>query len=454
MNTIVLDKQTVTEKINTSNKRANYEDFIKNHTNYDFIPDNLKQNWVSVSKNGINPRKNYWVNKLQELIKDGYLPTESTLTNLAKYIHPTKNHVCKSCGLEHSIFYVYPTENTWKWLNKNFNVNKNDVNKSYTIFQLFENIEITRKHNDFIKYFDKPMDELKYDCYNDKYNGKKLSPGVMGNPPDRLDGFHCYNNICGCRPTKDKGRHPDNMKKYTRDRRAYEMISDGNVLLANALMGKLNTVKHKCFMCNKEETMTADHIGPISLGFIHDPNNFQACCSKCNSSKNNRFTQTDINKIKLKEEQGISMISWWAEFCWNKCKRLHDNPEIIQNILNNNAKKMLHIIEWFKNNKVDVLKDFIQEEYINHKHSYKIDSINILDNGYIEYKVTSVISEKNTKTKQKDRTIEVCLENNNKQNRKIKAELNHDEVNMLIECNNTNFKEIICKVLENEYSNV
>ena len=74
-------------------------------------------------------------------------------TNLAKYIHPTKNHVCKSCGLEHSIFYVYPTENTWKWLNKNFNVNKNNMNKSHTIFQLFENIEITSKHNDFMKYF-------------------------------------------------------------------------------------------------------------------------------------------------------------------------------------------------------------------------------------------------------------------------------------------------------------
>ena len=32
----------------------------------------------------------------------------------------------------------------------------------------------------------------------------------MGNPPDRLDGFHSYNNCC--RPTADKGRSDENMK--------------------------------------------------------------------------------------------------------------------------------------------------------------------------------------------------------------------------------------------------
>ena len=114
-------------------------------------------------------------------------------------------------------------------------------------------------------------------------------------------GFHCYNSICDCRKSKDKGRSDENMKSYSRDRRAYEMMSDGNVLLANTMMGKLNTVTSNCFMCGKSKKMTADHIGPISLGFIHDPMNFQACCSSCNSSKNNRLTQEDIEKIKEKE---------------------------------------------------------------------------------------------------------------------------------------------------------
>ena len=47
----------------------------------------------------------------------------------------------------------------------------------------------------------------------------------MGNPPDRLDGFHSYNRCC--RGTSDKGRFKENLKRYGDDRRAYENWSDG-----------------------------------------------------------------------------------------------------------------------------------------------------------------------------------------------------------------------------------
>ena len=427
--------------------RNNYENEIRKHDNYDFIPIEHKDNWVSVSQKGENPRSTSWNSKREELILSGEIPTNSNLTNVARYIHPTGKHICKMCHQECSIFYVYPTKNTWKWISKNFDIIKNEEDKSYTIFQLYHTIKNTCKDTKFTQYFGKSIDELKKECYGDKYTGKKLSPGVMGNPPDRLDGFHCYNSICDCRNTKDKGRSDENMKSYTRDRRAYEMYSDGNLLLANKTMGKLNTKINKCFMCNRMEQMTADHIGPISLGFIHDPLNFQACCSRCNSGKNNRLSQEDISKITSKEEEGITMISWWAENCWSKIRK--GDLKNIQNDLDANAKKMLSIIEWFKENKPDVLREFITTQCIlNIDQSYNIKELDVLDNGTIKYNYTVSASEKKTKAKQKERTIEILLEKDGKINRKVKMKLSKDEIKYLSECELANFKSKICKVLE------
>ena len=432
---------------NDYSERNKYENLIRENSNYSFIDPELKKNWVSVSQRGENPRTKSWNSKHKELILSGKLPKNCNLTNVARYIHPTGKHICKMCDQECSIFYVYPNKNTCKWLLKIFNITINEENKSYTIFELYDSIEDTTKDDKFTKYFGKSIDELKKECYSDKYTGKKLSPGVMGNPPDRLDGFHCYNSICDCRKTKDKGRSDENMKTYTRDRRAYVMMSDGNVLLANRIMGDLNTKSNLCFMCNNTEQMTADHIGPISLGFIHDPLNFQACCSKCNSSKNNRLTQKDINKIRSKEEKGYTMTSWWAENCWSKVKNL--DLKNIQKELDINAKKMLSIIEWFKENKPAVLRVFIMTYYIlNFEQSYNIKELHILDNGAITYDYTVSTSAKKTKTIQKERTIEILLEKGDKVNRKVKMKLSKEEIKYLSECEVANFKSKICKVLE------
>ena len=60
----------------------------------------------------------------------------------------------------------------------------------------------------------------------DKCAKGKLSPGVMCNPPDRLDGFHTY-NAC-CRSVEDTGRHKENLARYTQYRRAYENWAEGD----------------------------------------------------------------------------------------------------------------------------------------------------------------------------------------------------------------------------------
>jgi len=419
-----------------------YEEEIKKHPNYRFLPENLREGWLSVSKNGLNPRSEYWTSELTRLKNSGELTESSSFANVARVIHPTKIHICQMCNVGTSIYYIYPNKTTIKWLNKVFELNI--LTGMDTIFDIYDRINHENKLELFTKYFGKPVDELKIDCYTDRYCGGKLSPGVMANPPDRLDGFHSYNSFC-CRKKNDKGRSDENMKSYTRDRRSYEMFSDGDNLLANIVMGKLNTVKTNCYLCNKPAIMTADHIGPISLGFVHDPINFQACCSACNSSKNNRLTQDDVNTLRTKEEFH-TIVSWWAKECWDKSKE--KDAKSVKTAMDNNAKKFLKILEWLKTNKFDIIKEVVEKEYSLSNKSYTISSISVdSSNGKITFIHNSKESTKKTKETQHKRSKEILLEISEKNNRKNKVTLTEPEITDLSNITYETFRETICKIL-------
>jgi Alw26I/Eco31I/Esp3I family type II restriction endonuclease len=413
-----------------------YKEHIESHPNYKFIPEEVKRNWTCVSKGGTNPRKAYWDEKQKELIESGAIPPQSSLVNVARHVHPTKKHTCEKCGAEHSIYFIYPTKNTWKWLAQ-IGVERSEQN-------IFDIYAASDKKQEFERYFGLPIHELETQCNNDRYTGSKLSPGVLGNPPDRLDGFHSYNSICGCRYMHDKGRGEANMKSYTRDRRAYELLSDGNCLQANALMGGLNTVTAQCFKCGKVEKMTADHIGPISLWFVHDTVNFQACCNACNSNKNNRMTNEDVGKIKAMEGAGKTLVSWWAADAWEKNK--DKNIASLRSALDDNTKKFLCIMVWLKMNNRSVLETFVDEFYMNHDKSYTIRNIEI-SGGVITFEHTEKISSKKKKSTQVKRTKQILLEINEKANRKNKVCLSTAEQAYLSDIRADTFKNKICKVL-------
>jgi hypothetical protein len=427
--------------------RNDYEEFIQSHENYNFIPSTLKSKWVSVSKKGENPRSIHWETERTKQIQLGNLSENATFTNLARLIHPNKTHVCKMCASSCSIYYVYPTKNTMKWLKKQFP--QDEYSPTESIFEIYDKITCQTKEAVFTKEFGKPISELKTDCFSDKYDGKKLSPGVFGNPPDRLDGFHCYNSICGCRPKEDKGRSDENMKSYSRDRRCYEMYSDGNVLLTNKLMGKLNTIESICVSCNKKLMMTGDHIGPISLGFVHDPINLQALCSSCNSSKNNRFTEADYNRLLTLETNGSQIVSWWAQACWNKCKtenKCNADVTVLRRELDRNAKKFMMIIEYIKSNHPIVLQQYIENDYTFDNNTYTIQSVDIRPDGAIHITYNSKASNKKTKTSQQTRSKEILLEHD-KKNRKVKITLTPEETEILSHITYETFRNTICAVL-------
>ena len=153
----------------------------------------------------------------------------------------------------------------------------------------------------------------------------RLGPGAMSNAPDRLDGFHTYNRCC--RSTADKGRSKTNLASYSTDRRVFEYWVDGNWVEANKTMGlfasdpevgKITCVNDAGYG-NHPIPCSADHIGPISLGFAHRPS-FQPLCTPCNSAKNNRMTILDIEKLIEAEKSGITVASWYAAPVWNQLK--------------------------------------------------------------------------------------------------------------------------------------
>jgi len=152
-----------------------------------------------------------------------------------------------------------------------------------------------------------------------------LSPGAMSNAPDRLDGFHSFNRCC--RSTADKGRSKQNLALYSTDRRAFEHWVDGNWVAANMLMGLINSNPHlKVEHCLNGEDMShprpcsADHIGPISLGFAHRPE-FQLLCKPCNSAKNNRLYYSDILNLRYAEANGEIVTSWYMAELWQRLNR-------------------------------------------------------------------------------------------------------------------------------------
>lgn len=197
---------------------------------------------------------------------------------------------------------------------------------------------------------------------------KCLGPGAMSNFPDRYDGFHTYNRCC--RAIQDKGRSKENLKSYTKDRRAYEYWSDGNIHAANQFMGS------RFF-----DGTSADHIGPISLGFVHASRYLQPMPSGDNSSKRDRLQIVDIEDIIETEKcTGIYPMSWQSKLIWEFTKNNYSKhpdkvPTFYRDALKQNMANFMYILrtilEKCPNNGEDFLVNaFLATNYDYFKYSY------------------------------------------------------------------------------------
>lgn len=316
-----------------------YTEFIVNHPNYSgLFYDRNKEgniNWVVAGKSpkGLL-RKKWWDNVC---VSNDIPLQKGCYAKAARLIHPTGIKICQCCGEGRSIFYEYPTKPTVALLN---DILGTEIDKDsdyerveHTIKEIIETwCDTAEKAQALAKAFNLPkpdgVEELIKSVYSNMVaqESPRFSPGVMSNSPDRYDGYHSY-CLC-CRTKFDTGRHTENMQTYGQDRRAYEEWSDGDYNLANRLMGEFRKQEAmQCPICGHVKKMSADHIGPISLGFCHSKN-FAPMCNGCNSAKNNRFTKRDVDKLLEIEASGEQVVSWHSKHIWDVLKHeIHDDRD-------------------------------------------------------------------------------------------------------------------------------
>jgi Alw26I/Eco31I/Esp3I family type II restriction endonuclease len=297
-----------------------YQELIVKHPAYKSLPNKFNAQgevtWVRPS----DKARALWWDELK--LKHG-LPDRASA---ARKVHPIElegKKPCSVCGRELSINYVYPNQSTLERLNSvlpvhHFNHFNEDISM---ICKIVEQASGKSGLQTVAKCFKVAQS---FETASELANliikaGKLLSPGVMSNAPDRLDGFHTYNGCC--RSTVDTGRHASNLARYSTDRRAYENWADGNWRAADRLMGefKKSSKQVPCPTCGKVRKMSADHIGPISLGFAHRME-FQPLCQSCNSAKGNRMTFGDLQKLLASENSGVQVVSWHSKNLWDSLK--------------------------------------------------------------------------------------------------------------------------------------
>lgn len=407
-----------------------YTEYIVQHPNYKGLFYERSKDgtvkWVVTGKSENGKKRLQW---WDEACKKYNVPIKKgCYAVIARRIHPTGKHVCQCCGRSLSIYYEYLNKRCLNKVNDFFELNLKQTD--YTIKEIIDNFCNERVQLDFIaSLFDLPLnlnkEQLLTTLYKERVDAmdNRLSPGVMSNLPDRFDGFHS-DGLC-CREKTDLGRYRDNLATYQQDRRAYEEWADGDYNLANRLMGEFHKGHklYKCPVCGKVTEMSADHIGPISLGFCHSKN-FAAMCKSCNSSKNNRFTFSDVQKLSEIEAEGEDVVSWHSRFIWNKYKHLvkdDDSAKLLSSIMlkcHQNVLKLFSLI--YSSTGKEFLLRYLHPQYSLYDIRFKeFDPLDLSKLKIIRKELDSKNKEKN-----QERYIRIAFESleefNNKNNRKTR----------------------------------
>lgn len=420
-----------------------YMDNIVNHPNYKGLAIKKKPDgsyaWIATAKSDVGQQRIDWcINKGQELglvIEHEAYP--GLYADVMLEIHPTKWKVCQICGKEMSLYYHYPNVNFLKSLNKEFGTDFTDTDH---ISDIWDELVTSGNSEKEIASFlikkgsltlnptttnkEEVIDALEFACRKD---GKKcLGPGAMSNFPDRYDGFHTYNRCC--RATQDKGRSKANLKSYTKDRRAYEYWSDGNIHAANQFMGS------EFF-----KGTSADHIGPISLGFVHDPRYLQPMSGSDNSSKRDRLQIEDIETIISTEKRtGVYPMSWQSKLIWEYIKNNYkQNPDKVASVyrdaLKQNMVNYMYILYSIMDRCENSGERFLTKAFLEPNYHYFEQSYTFNNNGEIVASSPRHYTGRNANETDRYRriAIEAVLDFQEKENRNNRASLTPAEESSL-----------------------
>jgi Alw26I/Eco31I/Esp3I family type II restriction endonuclease len=346
---------------------------IIEHPNYRDMPDLYNDKghvqWEAPSnrkggkfKDTHHKRRDWWRRKAVEIGIDPDSP--KWISRVAKTIHPTKQKPCKNCGRVMDIRYAYPSSTLLSRIKK-----LDYIDESFPLDPLEHVTDLVSRlvdrfgddaFNDLPKLFKTgsikvPRLESRLDAWlrwiTEEYipsEPSTLSPGVMSNAPDRLEGFHSF-NLC-CRSKADTGRSRENLRSYTTDRRVFEYWVEGDWVAADRMMGLIRTdpgLRGENCANGHPGPCSADHIGPISLGFTHRPE-FRLLCKACNSAKNNRMSLGDVELLRRAEGEGEKVVSWYCERLWDLRKGYVTDEETalrLSKLLRDNRHTVMMILE-------------------------------------------------------------------------------------------------------------
>lgn len=432
-----------------------YMNFIYENEVYKGLPTKIKKDgtiqWIAGKKTDVGKARLKWADqKAKELgleIKPG------VYAKLMYTIHPTKYKVCQVCGKSMSLNYEYLNQNMVNKIFKKFRVKTDTHENIYTVTSKLLSNGIDE--NTIIQFYIETFNVYNSECLDLSYlldfivnetrlgriNNKLLGPGAMSNFPDRFDGFHTYNRCC--RSKEDTGRSKENMRSYGKDRRAYENWSDGNIHAANNFM---NSDYFKGY--------SADHIGPISLGFVHDSKFIQKMSSNDNSSKRDRITTEDIELlIQLEDRYQESSISWFAKLIWDFIKddfayRKKFNPTIYRQMLKENIVSFMNILYILVSETNIAGEKFLSRNYIEPKLNDFNYSYEFIESGEIIKQTLRNRTESTNKEAERYKRIAIqsILDFQNKDNRKIQ---NIIPQNLQVELEN-----LISMIKKNEENNL
>lgn len=410
-----------------------YMDMIASCPNYSGLPilrnrdGSLK--WIATAKSQTGMARKRWA--LLKAADYGFPDEPGVYAKVMFAVHPTKMKVCQICGREMSLYYIYPNANFKKDLEKRFKIPCSNIVAINDYFT-----DVLKKYSEqevkdyLIKRFGLPesydkkrlnqiLDECEKICREGK--NKSLGPGAMSNFPDRADGFHTYNRCC--RSKEDTGRTKANLKTYTKDRRAYEYWSDGNIHAANQYMGS-----------SYFDKSSADHIGPISLGFVHDSLFLRKMSGGKNSAKRDRLLYEDINKmIDIEKKEKVSAASWYAQLIWDYIKQNYKNDGNLlkgfEKALKQNMNNFMYILWGISERGGQDGKNFLFDAYIFPKYNCFHYDYEFGNEGKIVSKKPRNITA--STNKELDRFKRISFKSikdyHAKTNRKVKANLTNSE---------------------------
>jgi Alw26I/Eco31I/Esp3I family type II restriction endonuclease len=413
-----------------------YMDMIIKHPNYEGLRIDFKADgspiWLAPKQTYIGKERIEWAKKKAKMF--GIKDEPGVFAKVMLEVHPTKRKVCQTCGKTMSLYYLYPNVSLVNSIKKQFDF---DTDSITSLIDIVEDLSIDYSDSEIKKFLEtkfgveteeqESLVSIVWKCENKSRlgNSKMLGPGAMSNFPDRFDGFHSYNRCC--RSIEDKGRSSENLRSYTKDRRAYEYWSDGNIHAANQYMGS-------SFFLGA----SADHIGPISLGFVHDSLFLRRMPSGDNSSKRDRLLYDDIEEIiAIEEKHHITAISWYSSIIWKHIKDNYKSKkekiEEYRLLLKTQMNNFMYILWFLLERSPNDAESFLITAFLSSKFEYFKYNYEFGEDGLATKMVERNVTD--ATRKEVGRFVRIAVrsvfEYNEKENRNTKSNFSKEELERL-----------------------